>query len=61
MAPAKIGDTIRTECEVVRTTELDRTRGLISIRGEIKNQRDELLVTFTLRVLIGRRALRTTP
>ena len=61
LAPAKIGDTIRTACEVVRMTELDRKRGLVSLRGEIKNQRDELLVTFTLRVLIGRRTLRTTP
>jgi len=61
VAPAKIGDTIHTEAEVVKTTELDRTRGLISIRGQIKNQRDELLVTFTLRALIGRRALGRTP
>jgi hypothetical protein len=42
-------------------TELDQTRGLISIRGAIRNQRDELLVTFTLRALAGRRTLGTTP
>jgi acyl dehydratase len=61
LAPAKIGDTIHTECEVVKMTELDQTRGLISIRGAIRNQRDELLVTFTLRALAGRRTLGTTP
>lgn len=61
VAPAKIGDTIHTESEVVRMTELDQTRGLISIRGEIKNQRNELLVTFTLKGLAGRRALPETP
>lgn len=60
VAPTRIGDTIHTESEVVRMTELDRTRGFIAIRGEIKNQRDELLVTFTLRALVGRRAQETT-
>jgi len=61
LAPAKIGDTIHTECEVVKMTELDRTRGLISMRGEIRNQRELLLVTFTLRVVVGRRGTGTTP
>jgi acyl dehydratase len=61
LAPAKIGDTIHTEAEIVQMTELDRTRGLVSIRGEIKNQRDELLVTCTLRVLIARRASGSMP
>jgi len=60
VAPAKIGDTIHTESEVVRMTEVDQTRGLISIRGKIKNQRNELLVTFTLKGLAGRRALPKT-
>lgn len=61
VAPVKIGDTIHTESEIVRTTEIDQTRGLIAIRGEIKNQHDELLATFTLRALVGRRALGKTP
>ena len=56
VAPAKIGDTIHTEAEVVRMTELDRTRGLLVVKGDIKNQRDELLATFTLKGLVGRRA-----
>jgi 3-hydroxybutyryl-CoA dehydratase len=55
VAPAKIGDTIHTQSEVVRMTELDRTRGLIAVKGEIKNQRDEVLATFTLKGLVGRR------
>jgi 3-hydroxybutyryl-CoA dehydratase len=55
VAPAKIGDTIHTEGEVIRLTELDQTRGLIVVRGEIKNQRNELLATFTLKGLVGRR------
>lgn len=55
VAPAKIGDTIHTEGEIVRTTELDQTRGMVAIRGEIKNQGNDLLASFTLRVLVGRR------
>src|SRR3989304_5875851 len=55
VAPARIGDTIHTESEVIRLTPLDPTRGLITVRGEIKNQRNELLATFTLKGLVGRR------
>jgi len=55
VAPAKIGDTIHTEAEVTRLTPLDQARGLITVRGEIKNQRGELLATFTLKGLVGRR------
>ncbi len=56
VAPAKIGDTIHTECEVVRMTELDRARGLLVIRGDVKNQRGELVATYTQKLLVGRRA-----
>jgi len=55
VAPAKIGDTIHTEAEVTRLTPLDQTRGLMTVRGEIKNQRGELLAIFTLKALVGRR------
>jgi 3-hydroxybutyryl-CoA dehydratase len=54
-APAKIGDTIHTESEVIGMTELDGARGLLTVRGEIKNQRGELLATFTMKALVGRR------
>jgi len=60
VGPAKIGDTIHTEGEIVGMTELDDTRGLISIRGQVKNQRGELLATFTLKGLAARRAGRAT-
>jgi acyl dehydratase len=55
VAPAKLGDTIHTEGEIVRTTEVDDARGLLAIRGQVKNQRSELLATFTLSALLGRR------
>lgn len=56
VGPARIGDTIHTEAEIIRMTPLDATRGLVVVRGEIKNQREELLATFTLKGLVGRRA-----
>ena len=55
VAPTKIGDTIHTEGEVVKMTELDATRGFVSMRGLVKNQRNELMASFTLRALVGRR------
>jgi 3-hydroxybutyryl-CoA dehydratase len=55
VAPTKIGDTLHTECEIVRMTEVDKTKGLIAIRGEIKNQQDETVTTFTLKGIVGRR------
>ena len=60
VAPAKIGDTIHTEAETVSTTELDAARGLVAFRGEIRNQRTELLATFTLKSLVGRRPASAT-
>jgi 3-hydroxybutyryl-CoA dehydratase len=55
VAPTKIGDTLHTESEIIRMTAVDRSRGLIVIRGEIKNQRDEIVATFRLKGLVGRR------
>ena len=54
-APTKIGDTLHTECEVVQMTEIDKTRGLVAIKGYIKNQRGETVVVFTMKALVGRR------
>lgn len=54
-APTKIGDTLHFEAEVTRMTELDKTRGLIVIKGVIKKQRGEEVVSFTAKALAGRR------
>jgi 3-hydroxybutyryl-CoA dehydratase len=55
VAPTKIGDTLHTEGEIIRMTELDPTKGMIAIRGTIKNQQDDTVATFTLNGLVGRR------
>jgi 3-hydroxybutyryl-CoA dehydratase len=56
-APTKIGDTLHFEAEVIRMTELGKTRGLIVIKGVIKNQRGEEVVSFTGKALAGRRPI----
>ena len=54
-APTKIGDTIHAEGVVADTTEIDEARGLLTIKGAVKNQRGEAVVTFTVKALAGRR------
>lgn len=54
LAPAKIGDTIHTECEVLSTDPLDPERGLVTVRGKVKNQRAETVAAFRTQLLVGR-------
>lgn len=55
LAPTRIGDTLRTESEVIRMTEVGVTRGLIAIKGTVRNQHNQVVATFILRALVGRR------
>jgi 3-hydroxybutyryl-CoA dehydratase len=54
-APTKIGDTLHLRSEVTGMTVLDNTRGLLSIQNLIKNQRGETVVSFTAKMVVGRR------
>jgi 3-hydroxybutyryl-CoA dehydratase len=56
VAPAKIGDTIRVEAEVVQTGAIDEQRGLIAFAHRILNQRDEEVLTYTSKLVVGRRS-----
>ncbi len=55
VAPTKIGDTIHLENEVVQTTEVDAERGLLAMSHRVINQRDEEVMTCTLKLLVRRR------
>jgi 3-hydroxybutyryl-CoA dehydratase len=55
--PAKIGDTLYLESEIRRLTAVDKRRGLIVIHSLIKNQRHETVVSFTAKMLCGRRPI----
>lgn len=54
-APTRIGDTIYLECEIVKLTEIDDKRGLITMSYRVKNQRGEDVLTYTTKALAGRR------
>ena len=53
--PVKIGDTIHCQMEVSALDLKDDTRGVISAVYKIQNQRNEGVVSFTARALVGRR------
>jgi 3-hydroxybutyryl-CoA dehydratase len=52
IAPTRIGDTIHCEVEI---TNKDKKRGVLTTRQSIKNQNGELLVTYVIKVLCGKR------
>ena len=54
-APTRLGDTIRAEGEIVEASEINGERGMLTIRGTITNQRDETVITFKVRAVVGRR------
>jgi acyl dehydratase len=56
--PTKIGDTIRCEVEVTEIADRDPDRGVLSTRQRIVNQRGELLVSYVIKVLCGRRIVK---
>jgi len=53
--PAKAGDTVHVEAEVTQTTQVDGNRGLIAMTHRMKNQRGEEILTYTGKILAGRR------
>ncbi|MBC7778749.1 MAG: MaoC family dehydratase [Proteobacteria bacterium] len=57
LAPVRIGDTIRTEVEVISKRETSKPgRGLVVFRDLVYNQRDELVFQMDKTVLIAMRA-----
>lgn len=56
LAPVRPGDTIRTEVEVVdKKTTKDASRGIVTFRDHVYNQRDELVFQNDKIALIRRR------
>lgn len=54
-APIMIGDTIHCEVKVTDLSVKDDARGVISEQNLIKNQRDEVVAVFVIKVLVGRK------
>jgi len=54
-APTKIGDTIHCEVEVTEITDKGKSSGVLTTQNQIKNQRGEVLVSYVIKVLYGKR------
>ncbi len=56
--PTRPGDTLRVESTVLEVTpsRSKPDRGTVTIRNETKNQRDEIVQTFTGKLMVPRRA-----
>lgn len=55
LSPTRLGDTIHTEGEVTAMRELGAGRGLMTVAGKVLGQGGEVLSTFTMRAVVGRR------
>lgn len=53
--PVKIGDTIHCVVQVEKLEAKDDKTGIIVARNSIRNQRDEAVVVYTTRALVGRK------
>jgi acyl dehydratase len=56
-APNRIGDTIHCEVQVLEITEKGKDKGILTTRNLIKNQKDEILVSFVLKLFCGKKPL----
>ncbi|MBW2109814.1 MAG: dehydratase, partial [Deltaproteobacteria bacterium] len=52
VGPTRIGDTIHLEMEVVEKTDKNEKSGIVSLKITIKNQKEELLAVFIMKLLI---------
>jgi len=53
--PTLIGDTIRVKQRVESKSERDEHSGIVTMLNEVTNQRDEVVVSYTAKVLLKRR------
>jgi 3-hydroxybutyryl-CoA dehydratase len=54
-APTRIGDTVRCEVEVIGITNKGKDKGILTIRNLIKNQKDEVVASFVMKLFCGKR------
>jgi 3-hydroxybutyryl-CoA dehydratase len=53
--PTFIGDTIRVKQRVESKSERDELSGIVTMLNDVTNQRDEVVVSYTAKVLLKRR------
>lgn len=54
--PTFIGDTIHVRQKIESKSERDQTSGIVTILNEVINQREEVVVSYTAKVLLKRRS-----
>lgn len=54
-APTRIGDTIRCEVEVIDVKDKGTDKGILTVRNQIKNQKDETVASFVMKLFCGKR------
>ena len=54
--PTFIGDTIHVRQKIESKSERDETSGIVTILNEVINQREEVVVSYTAKVLLKRRS-----
>ncbi|MBK5100715.1 MAG: hypothetical protein JJE15_06945 [Desulfobacteraceae bacterium] len=52
VGPTRIGDTIHLEMEVTEKKEKDEKSGVVSLKITIKNQKEDVLAVFIMKLLI---------
>lgn len=53
--PARIGDTVHCEVEVIEIQDKNSKTGVLTTQQYIKNQNGELLISYIVKVLCGKR------
>ena len=54
--PTFIGDTVRVQQKVEGKSERDEQSGIVTLLNEVINQREEVVLSYTAKVLLKRRA-----
>ena len=54
--PTFIGDTIHVRQKVEAKSERDQSSGIVTMLNEVINQRDEVVISYTAKVLLKRRS-----
>ena len=54
--PTFIGDTVHVRQKVESKSERDQSSGLVTMLNEVINQRDEVVISYTAKVLLKRRS-----
>jgi len=56
VGPTRIGDTIHLEMEVAEKKEKDEKSGVVSLKTTIKNQKEDVMAVFVMKLMVEKRS-----